>query len=81
MAHSEAPTKEKRARINGEGDKVKFIGIGFEGKQVIGILTGRERLKKDRDFHSHGKHIFNYNDHIVENILNPNSSLLVMAGI
>ena len=39
-----APTKEERkGRLGGEGDKIKFIDLGFERWQVLGFVKGRRR--------------------------------------
>ena len=41
MAYDKIPTKGGREKLRGEGDKIKFIGFGFERGQVVGFWTGR----------------------------------------
>ena len=35
--------KEESERLRGEGDQIKFIGLGFERWQVVGLRKGRRR--------------------------------------
>ena len=35
--------EERRGRLRGEGNKIKFIDLRFEGWQVVGFGKGRRR--------------------------------------
>ena len=51
-----APTKEeRRGRLRGEGDKIKFSDLRFEKWEVVGIWIGRLQ-----DFHI--LHVLGMND-------------------
>ena len=36
--------KEKRERLRGKGDKIKFIDLRFEREQVVGFGKGRQGI-------------------------------------
>ena len=38
--------KEDSERMTGEGDKIKFIDLGFERGQVVGFWKGRKEARR-----------------------------------
>ena len=40
-AYSNATTKEEREEPGREGDKIKFVDVRFERRQIVGMQEGR----------------------------------------
>ena len=54
MAYSIATTKEEKERLRGEGERVNFVGFGFERRQTVSMILGRHRKARRSILGYHG---------------------------